>query len=632
MMIEYNVSDHWSADDPDWLKALVSSFDLRRGRSVILPLTTIVSEISEWVQLAHGTEAWKPRPNRDSLRLDLDESMKAIGPSLKAHIAMPLVAFSEAFDRLIGSLRVVLEQPPGTRTDSVWTDVDRTATHLQEVLAEDDAARASWDDLIAVSQNKALVRREYRQIVELLFDQLERRGIRAEQAARDLISIVAFGRDPEDFPSGEKDTPLDQRLLNASVLVGTPVEVQTTVVWLAFKGRMDVRFDAGRVTFYMARWAIPNAEPGRFDFNHKDELWRLVQLGNSFRVSEPGDEEDGVDTLVRVDLGITTPVGALERAIEIVDMILSVSIHRSGGSFPQLAQYAVLSSGQPRRYGRWANPKQASIPHDPWGEAMTAKAIERHGPQIAEALAREELPRFLAAAIQVQSTLDHPFSRDMVLRKPSETDISSVVSLSDRVVQHVASHAAMKPSDLFKLLGKQWAHDRWNDDVHRAAAMCLVGQNGRSELHDELMWELTSDHPTQPRLMMLSDRANDFLSLCRLEHERSWIERMFTSISHNSSYAALIIDYSEEGAVLEARRSRVRNALVHGNPVSFAVVQSVREYAEFLGRRSLNVALEAFLEDADPATALAARTDEFLAMQAGQDAASFWLATTTTEE
>jgi hypothetical protein len=76
----------------------------------------------------------------------------------------------------------------------------------------------------------------------------------------------------------------------------------------------------------------------------------------------------------------------------------------------------------------------------------------------------------------------------------------------------------------------------------------------------------------------------------------------------------------------------VRNALVHGNPVSFAVVQSVREYAEFLGRGALNLALEAFVEGKDPATALATRTDEFRAMRGGQDAASFWRASTAARE
>ncbi|WP_222612665.1 hypothetical protein [Arthrobacter sp. PM3] len=627
-MTDYNVSDHWSADDPDWLKALVSSLDLRHGSSAVLPLTTIVSEISEWVQLASGSEAWKPAPNRNSLRLDLKESIEAIGSSLKAHIARPLTAFNEAFDRLVGSSKAVLEHPPGTRTDAVWTDADSTAAHLQKVLVEDEAVRASWDDLVAVSQDRTLVRREYRPIAELLFDQVERRGMSAEQTARDLISIVAYGRDPDDIPIGEKDTPLDDRLSKARTLVGTPADVEPTVVWLGYKGRIHVHLSAGRVSFYAAQWAIPNAQPGRFEFDHKEELWELVQHGHTFRISERVDEEDDVDTIVRVDLGVTTGAGALERAIEIVDIIMGVSIHRSGGIRPQLAEHAVLRSGQHAGSGRRAVWNRTGFANDTWGASMTAEAIGRHGPRLAEALAREELPRFLAAAVQVQTTADYPFSRDMALRKPSEADISSVVPLSDRVVQHVAAHAAMNPNELFTLLGERWAHASWLANLQRAAGMCLLGGGRRNELLNELTGEWMSDRATRPWILFLADRADDFLSLCLLEHERAWIGHMFASIGDHPTYTALINGYTNEGTVLEARRRRVRNALVHGNPASFAVVQSVREYAEFLGGGALNLVLEAFVEDIAPAIALVTRTDEFRAMQGGQDAANFWRART----
>ena len=200
---------------------------------------------------------WRPGPNRNSLRLDLTESIEAICTTLKAQIASPLTSFNDALNRLIESSRAVLEQPPGIRTDAVWTDVDSTAAHLQKELVGDDAVRASWDDLVAASKDRTLVRREYRPIAELLFDQLERRGMPAEQAARDLISIVAFGRDPDDIPIGARDTPLDDRLSKARTLVGTPVEAQPTVVWLGYKGRINVHLTAGRVSFYLAQWAIP---------------------------------------------------------------------------------------------------------------------------------------------------------------------------------------------------------------------------------------------------------------------------------------------------------------------------------------------------------------------------------------
>ncbi|BBE24598.1 hypothetical protein MN0502_34810 (plasmid) [Arthrobacter sp. MN05-02] len=626
MMIEYNVSDHWSADDPDWPKSLVSSLDRRRGLSANPPLTTVMSEISAWVQLASGIEAWKPRPNRASLKLDLTESIGAVGPSLKAHIAAPLVSFQKAFERLTESPNAVLVQPPGTRTRSEWAAVESTAKDLQDALLEDDAVRASWDDLVAASQDRTLVRREYRPIAELLFDQVQRRGMPAEQAASALVSIVAFGRDPDDFPLVENSTPFNERVSKARVYVGTPVDVEPTVVWLGYKGRMHIQLSAGRVSFYEAQWAIPNAEPAphRYDFADKEELWNLVQHSHIFRISERADEEDNVDTIVRVDLGTTTGADALERAIEMIDIILSVSIHRSGGIRPQLAEYAVLRSGRSSTAGHQAVRDRTGFANDTWGASMTAEAITAHGPRIAEALAREDLPRFLAAAIQVQTAADHPFSRDMALRKPSEADISSVIPLSDRVVQHVAAHAAMNPNKLFALLGERWAHARWLTDLRRAVGMCLLGLSGNQDLLNELTRKWMSDRSEQPWVLLIADRSEDFLSLCRLEHERAWIQRMFASVSDHASYALLIEDYTREGEVLEARRRRVRNALVHGNPASFDVVQSVREYAEFLSGSALHLALEAYVDGLDPATALATKTDELIAMQGGEDAASFW--------
>ncbi|MFJ2862296.1 hypothetical protein [Kitasatospora sp. NPDC087314] len=152
-MIDYNVSDHWSAGDPDWLKSLVSSLDRYHGVSTVLPLTVIVEEVMEWLELASGVDAWKNASNRRSLRLDLGESVAALGASLRAHIGQPLAAFEAAFSRLDGSPAALLKQPPGTRTDAVWTNVTAAAKDLIEALCTDGAVRASWDDLVATAQD-----------------------------------------------------------------------------------------------------------------------------------------------------------------------------------------------------------------------------------------------------------------------------------------------------------------------------------------------------------------------------------------------------------------------------------------------------------------------------------------------
>jgi hypothetical protein len=302
MMIDYNVSDHWSEDDPDWLKSLVSSLDRNQGASTVLPLTVIVEEIAEWVELASGTDAWKKAANRASLQWDLDESVGAVGSSLRAHIAVPLAAFKAVFANLTRSSSAVLSQPPGTRVGAVWAEALSTARNLLNALCSDQAVRASWDDLIATAQDRTLVRREYRPIAELLFEQLQRRGLSAEWAFRDLVSIVAYGQDPDEIPIGTKDTPFAERLANARTFVGKSPAVEPIVVWLGYQGRIHLRLSAGRVSFIDAHWAVPNAGPGGQDFEHKAELWELVQHGDLFKVAKLVDEESDVDFLVRVDL------------------------------------------------------------------------------------------------------------------------------------------------------------------------------------------------------------------------------------------------------------------------------------------------------------------------------------------
>lgn len=202
---------------------------------------------------------------------------------------------------------------------------------------------------------------------------------------------------------------------------------EPTVVWLGYKGRICRHVDAGRVCFYDAHWVVPNAAPDGLDFAHKSELWELVQHRYIFRVAELVDEESDVDTVVRVDLGTTTMARAVERATAIVDVIMNVSIHRVGGIRPQLAQFGVLRSGRHETGGGHIVPNEAGFPNDTYGAGITTAAIEQHGPRIAEALARADLPLFLAAAIEVQTTAERPFSRDMALREPSAADVSSVI-------------------------------------------------------------------------------------------------------------------------------------------------------------------------------------------------------------
>lgn len=86
----------------------------------------------------------------------------------------------------------------------------------------------------------------------------------------------------------------------------------------------------------------------------------------------------------------------------IVDVILSVAIHRVGGIRPSLVEYYVLRSGKSTTGGRHAVHSHPGFPNDRYGAGITSDVIGEHGPLIAEAQARAELLRFLMAAHGVQ--------------------------------------------------------------------------------------------------------------------------------------------------------------------------------------------------------------------------------------
>jgi len=61
----------------------------------VLPLNVVLEEIVEWVELASGPDAWRKAANRDSLRLDLDESIGGLGD--RELCSMPaVVTYSQA--------------------------------------------------------------------------------------------------------------------------------------------------------------------------------------------------------------------------------------------------------------------------------------------------------------------------------------------------------------------------------------------------------------------------------------------------------------------------------------------------------------------------------------------------------
>jgi hypothetical protein len=625
MMIDYNVRDDWPESEPHWLKSLVSSLSRKPRSSLALPLTATTQEIRDWVQLASGEEAWARKDNQRSLRGDLGQSIAALGPSLQTAVTPELATLQTAFGALLSSGRTVLSHGPGLRTDQRWADVEAAADALLAALGTDDAVGAGWDDLVAIAKDRTLETRNHQLVADLLFDMLNRRGQSAERLFRQAVDMLAYGREPGDLPFEQRDVAVATRVSNARELVLAAATIEPIAVWLGFKGGGYVpAISAGKVQFFNAPWHIPNSAPGRPDFPHKAELAKIVQYGGIFKWQERIGEDYDVDFLIRVDLGETTAANAFERAIETVDTILAVAVHDSNGIRPHLAQYVVVQSGEPTLSSFMVSRADPGFPDDHHGARLTVEGLEHHAAKIADALATADLPRFLSVALEAQTAADLPFSRAFALRRPSEADRRAVVPLADRVVQQVAAYAAMKPSELFDLLMPKWAHARWVTELQNAVLRCLLGGGPNSARANELLGQFYSSTSDQPWMLFATDDEQELLDLCRVEHERGWIAKMLRSLRDLPTYQALIAEFQAECDVLGLRRTRVRNAVVHGNPAQFAVVESVREFAEFLSNSALGAALEAFTSHGDLRTVLSEVSDLQQALSSGQTAADYW--------
>lgn len=625
MMIDYNVRKDWPQDTPDWLKSLVSSLSRKDHSSSVLPLTVTTQEILDWVELASGEDAWARPRNRQSLREDLDQSISSLGPSLRGAIAPQLSAFVSGFEALTNSDKAILAQSPNPRTERRWENVRVASRALLASLQLDTAVGSCWDDVVAIARDRTLETRDYQPVVDLLFDMVERRGLSAKEVFRHAVDMLAYAREPGDPPFQEREMPVEERIAKARDSVMVSATIEPIAVWLGFKGVGHVpQIEAGNVHFFQANWHIPNSLPGRPDFAHKTELAEITRNGHTFKWEERIGDDYDVDFLVRVDLGDTTAARAFERAIEVVDTIFAVAIHATDGTRPNLAQYVVIQSGQPITVCYGVSQPKFEIPDDYHGAHLAQQGLERHAAKIADGLARADLPRFLAAALEARTAADLPFSRAFILRPPSIADRRAVIPLADRVVQHCAAYAAMKSEDLYAQLVPSWAHVRWLSDLQNAVLRCLLGAGPSSKRTSELLAQFYAASPNNPWMLFVTEHENELLDLCQLEHERGWITKLLRSLRDRPTYERVIEEYQAESDILCRRRDRVRNALVHGNPAQFAVVESVQGFAEFLSNTALAVALEAFTSQADFQTVFAQSDDFWHALQDGQTAADYW--------
>lgn len=439
----------------------------------------------------------------------------------------------------------------------------------------------------------------------------------------DEVSSALHG-EPHDFEFerwlGEGATAVDLtpsiRLEAAERLLTTKLASRHVVVWLLYRRAFGpFAFSAGPFSLFRTDWAIPNAmrEDGQ-DFIHRDELRQLIAnhswiAKDDFLGSNPeGDRH----VLVRVDLGEGHPTGAAEEALRRVEALISIAVGSGGVSWVYTGISITLVDGRTRgsSFGRAGGGREPEF-QDTYGMRATADVVEYWAKELAPALEAGAMPDFLIEALSAfreASMIDH---RDVSFYNARPTSPRIATALEDHAIELVASLAVTTPENLVSQLEAQEVEHQAEQMILKALLEPIDQSHHESKEIAETAEAIESsivEYSEGTRLVSLSkawDAKEKIRALPMSLSMRTTFEDGLRAISSVDAERAVLDRARLVIETVRARHRRVRNAVTHGNPVTSAALDSVRNFSRSMSRSALDLALNSFASSRPIETLLA---------------------------
>lgn len=578
-------------DDPAWLAGLAAVLSDPPRTSTILLLPELLSELDGWLR-HRRLEPWRPQL-RASLRDEVRWSVEHLGSS------------RSAFD---GPLNDYLNAVEDALSDGPPTEAQRHAALaagevVRAALITPASLRAFWQDLVTVARTEQRphvvggATLALASALEVAGHDVTRLLTRVARVLGDDATAVA----EVEVALGRHQSPIAWRVLRGQsacvsvedrlelceLLIAAPPPRGRCIAWVAFKdAQMDTVLDAGPCTFLNAHWALGNAES-----EHGQDFLGRRELQDEF--SRPRElEPDEHVVLVRVDVGSRSPAGALPAAQDLVAALTDTARLRSGGSRWLPFGWEMLLVDGRRVWSRTFAPDDvvARWPR-PYVLERTAEELAKSGNRLGAALARSPLPPDLAEAVRTAT-------------EATPAHLRSRVVLYDRVVELVAAYCRQESADeLLDLIAGSWPLSSWRADVLRAVESALdAGRWTEPDRREQLNAALKTSAPAGGYtldLVATADRTGELLAM----FASAWDARRSADVLDTFHSVPAYLDYLEtsrlEATQLRARLRRVRNALVHGNPVQTKVIDTVTAFSEYLSDGALSEALDSFQDGHD---------------------------------
>lgn len=573
---------------PSWLNSLdwLLSPYVQRGNA--LPLEDLLEEVDGWLKVGRSRVQWTL--NRRSLAAEVEASCRLIGVSTRKAVGQPLRLARKAMRELVR-----LEVP----TLAEQQLVSQAFCDLRLAMTTEAALLAAWDDLLQEirSEGASLIRAE--QLTVILASCLEMRGVESKSCFSELRR--AFGASPMG-PSRWLASAVEDRseaeiafLREAeAILLLMPVPARC-VVWLQYEfARLpEFVFQAGDMTFFEANWALPNArEDHGQSFLFRDEMRAVLQDFDDWW-TDKGPDEPHSFVVARVGLGSRMTRGAIAAGEELVDFLLAVATVQTGGIRWRRSGTAYLVADGTRVALHMAAPKPGPTTSY-YGMDITTEILGTTALELAATMSKRPLPEEIREGIRLISEAGLEGSYETAFGVTQSLHVRTAVGQRNHAFEHIAAWGGYSARELEKETTPYWARSAWEHEMGGIIDHAIRDrwdQPGVQDLNSVL-------HPGgygKPLRFPLADaHQKELVDLLSTRIERERLRWLMKGIRNAAHYLAIERSYEAEDAVALDRLRRVRNALVHGNPVTPAVVRSVSSVSIRRSNHALNLAIEAF--------------------------------------
>jgi hypothetical protein len=575
---------------PSWLNSLdlLLSRDVQYGEA--LPLEDLFEEIDGWLTVGRSQVQWTL--NRRSLAAEVEASCRVIGKSTRKAVGPPLRFARKA-------MRELVRQEAPTFAEQQL--VSRAFCDLRLAMTAGATLLAAWDDLLQEIRSQGVSNVRAEQLTVLVGSCLEMRGVESKSRFSELRR--AFGASPIGpnrwpAPAVDDRSEAETAFLRKAEAILLPMPVPARcVVWLQFEfARLpDFVFQAGDMTFFEAPWALPNARDDEGQpFLFRDEL-RVVLQDIDDWWADNGPEHPHSFVVARVDLGYRMTRGAIAAGEEMVNLLLAAATVQTGGIRWRRSGTAYLvvdgSGAVKQRVAPKTGPTTTYYGMDITTEVLGTTALD-----LAATMSTRPLPEEIKEAIRLLSEAGLERSYETAFGVTQSVHARTAVGHRNHAFEHISAWGGYSERELEKEITTHWARSAWEHEmgiIINNAIRDRWDQPGVQNMNSVL-------HPGgygKPLLFPVADAHQkeliDLLST-RIERERlRWLMKGMRNAAH---YLTIERSYEAEHTIALDRLRRVRNAVVHGNPATPAVVWSVSDVAIRRSNHALNLALEAFNE------------------------------------